>query len=65
MVSFQSTDTTAPINRGLDFSNSTTIKMETDTVHTGFSNSSTPSSTPNSVSKVLPVANDIKAAPIK
>ncbi|CAH1182462.1 unnamed protein product [Phyllotreta striolata] len=59
----QPTDTTAQINssRGLDFSNSTPVKMESDVISTGFSATSTPSSTPNST-KVLPASQDTKAA---
>ncbi|KRT84907.1 hypothetical protein AMK59_2557, partial [Oryctes borbonicus] len=53
------TDTTAQISRGLDFTGSTPIKIETD-VSSVFPSSTTPSSTPNSVSKGLSLTPDIK-----
>ncbi|KAI4468697.1 nucleolar protein 4-like protein [Holotrichia oblita] len=53
------TDTTATINRGLDFTGSTPIKIEAD-VSSVFPSSTTPSSTPNSVSKGLSLTPDIK-----
>ncbi|CAH0551520.1 unnamed protein product [Brassicogethes aeneus] len=56
----QPTDTTAPINRGLDFSNSTPVKMETDGVNNVFPSSTTPTSTSNSISKGLSLTPDLK-----
>ncbi|XP_074036788.1 nucleolar protein 4 isoform X2 [Leptinotarsa decemlineata] len=58
----QPTDTTAQINRGLDFSNNSSIKMESDIVPTGFPSSTTPSSTPNSITKVLSATPDMKTS---
>ncbi|XP_072387673.1 nucleolar protein 4 isoform X2 [Diabrotica undecimpunctata] len=59
----QPTDSTAPINRGLDFSSSSTpVKMENDVISTGFSAASTPSSTPNSSTKVLPSTPETKTS---
>ncbi|XP_065171559.1 nucleolar protein 4-like [Atheta coriaria] len=55
------TDTTASINRGLDFSTSTPVKLETDAVSSVFPSSTTPSSTPNSISKGLALTPDIKS----
>ncbi|KYB26330.1 Nucleolar protein 4-like Protein [Tribolium castaneum] len=57
----QPTDTTAPINRGIDFSNNTPVKIEVDSVSTAFPSSTTPSSTPNSVSK-LSLTPDLKTS---
>ncbi|RZB40640.1 hypothetical protein BDFB_004036 [Asbolus verrucosus] len=58
----QPTDTTAPINRGLDFSNNTPVKIEVDAVSTAFPSSTTPSTTPNSVSKGLSLTPDLKTS---
>ncbi|XP_023311290.1 nucleolar protein 4-like isoform X3 [Anoplophora glabripennis] len=58
----QPTDTTAAINRGLDFSSSTPVKLESDAVPSPFPSSTTPSSTSNSVSKVLSVTPDLKTS---
>lgn len=62
-ILFQPTDTTAPISRSLDFSSSTPVKIETDAGV--FPSSTTPSSTPNSVSKGLSLTPDIKSAPLR
>ncbi|KAJ3636688.1 hypothetical protein MTP99_000207 [Tenebrio molitor] len=58
----QPTDTTAPINRGIDFSNNTPVKIEVDSVSTAFPSSTTPSTTPNSVSKGLSLTPDLKTS---
>ncbi|XP_022900682.1 nucleolar protein 4 isoform X2 [Onthophagus taurus] len=55
-----STDTTAPISRGLDFSGSTPIKIEAESVSSVFPPSTTPSTTPNSVTKGMSLTPDIK-----
>lgn len=60
----QPTDTTAPINRGIDFSNNTPVKIEVDSVSTAFPSSTTPSSTPNSVSK-MSLTPDLKTSAMK
>lgn len=59
----QPTDTTASINRSLDFSGNTPVKIENDTGM--FPSTTTPSSTPNSVSKGLSLTPDIKSTPLR
>ncbi|KAJ8979823.1 hypothetical protein NQ317_002088 [Molorchus minor] len=58
----QPTDSTAAISRGLDFSNNTPIKLENDAISSAFPSSTTPSSTPNTISKVLSVTPDLKTS---
>lgn len=57
----QTTDTTAPINRGLDFSSSAPVKLEVDAI-SSFPPSTTPSSTPNSISKSMSLTPDLKTS---
>lgn len=64
-IFFQPTDTTAPLNRGIDFTGNATIKMETETVPGPFPSSTTPSSTPNSISKGLSLTPDIKTSALR
>ncbi|KAJ3648076.1 hypothetical protein Zmor_019912 [Zophobas morio] len=61
----QPTDTTAPINRGIDFSNNTPVKIEVDSVSAAFPSSTTPSTTPNSVSKGLSLTPDLKTSAMR
>lgn len=53
-------DTTAPISRSLDFSGTTPVKLEVDAMSGVFPSSTTPSSTPNSMSKGLSLTPDLK-----
>ncbi|XP_017772532.1 PREDICTED: nucleolar protein 4-like isoform X2 [Nicrophorus vespilloides] len=54
------TDTTATISRGMDFTGSTPVKLESDVVSSVFPSSTTPSTTPNSISKSLSLTPDMK-----
>ncbi|XP_045462255.1 nucleolar protein 4 isoform X3 [Harmonia axyridis] len=58
----QPTDTTAPINRGLDFSSSNSVKLEVEPGMNVFPSSTTPSSTPNTISKSMSITSDIKTS---
>ncbi|KAL3287116.1 hypothetical protein HHI36_001597, partial [Cryptolaemus montrouzieri] len=58
----QPTDTTASINRGLDFSSNNPVKLEADAIANVFSSSSTTTSTPNSITKSMALTPDIKTS---
>lgn len=62
-INLQPTDTTAPISRNLDFTSSTPVKIENDVGM--FPSTTTPSSTPNSVSKGMSLTPDIKSTPLR
>lgn len=60
-VLLQPTDTTAPLNRGVDFTGNPTVKVEIEPISGAFPSSTTPSSTPNSIiNKGLSLTPDTK-----
>lgn len=62
LLLLQPTDTTAPLNRGVDFTGNATVKVEIEPISGAFPSSTTPSSTPNSIiSKGLSLTPDSKS----
>ncbi|KAF5304733.1 hypothetical protein FQA39_LY09510 [Lamprigera yunnana] len=56
------TDTTAAISRSIDLPGNTPVKLEVDTSSSVFPSSTTPSTTPNSITKGISLTPDLKSS---